>query len=183
MLAGSRLLERYGMTETGMLLGNPYAGERRPETVGQPFRGVRVRLANADGSDAGAGACLGTSLGACSDRRRAGRARLGMALRFVGQGHVQAGLSSNHCCILPGLACCCSVQQATRLSSLPGSAWLPQVPASCGCKARSCSRSTGSGPRRRPRPLTRRATSSRVGNRGGGGGVLVLDQVFQGLID
>ncbi|KAL4426407.1 hypothetical protein ABPG77_004701 [Micractinium sp. CCAP 211/92] len=54
-LSGSKLLERYGMTETGMLLGNPYAGERRPETVGQPFPGVHVRLANADGSDAGAG--------------------------------------------------------------------------------------------------------------------------------
>lgn len=55
-LAGQRLLERYGMTETGMLLGNSYQGaERRPETVGQPFPGVRVRIAHADGSDAGAG--------------------------------------------------------------------------------------------------------------------------------
>ncbi|KAL4430870.1 hypothetical protein ABPG75_006126 [Micractinium tetrahymenae] len=54
-LSGNKLLERYGMTETGMILGNPYSGERRPETVGQPFEGVQVRLANADGSDAGAG--------------------------------------------------------------------------------------------------------------------------------
>jgi malonyl-CoA/methylmalonyl-CoA synthetase len=34
---GERILERYGMTETGMNLTNPYDGERRPGTVGQPF--------------------------------------------------------------------------------------------------------------------------------------------------
>ena len=54
--AGQRLLERYGMTETGMLLGNPYRGERRPGSVGLPFPGVDARLALADGSDAGEGA-------------------------------------------------------------------------------------------------------------------------------
>lgn len=55
LLPGSKLLERYGMTETGMLLGNPYHGERRPETVGQPFPGVQVRITHPDGSDAGSG--------------------------------------------------------------------------------------------------------------------------------
>ncbi|PSC68906.1 malonate-ligase [Micractinium conductrix] len=54
-LSGAKLLERYGMTETGMLLGNPYRGERRPGTVGQPFEGVDVRVTDADGGDAGAG--------------------------------------------------------------------------------------------------------------------------------
>ncbi|PRW56153.1 malonate-- ligase [Chlorella sorokiniana] len=54
-LSGEKLLERYGMTETGMLLGNPYRGERRPGTVGQPFPGVQVCITNADGSDAGPG--------------------------------------------------------------------------------------------------------------------------------
>ena len=44
------------MTETGMLLGNPYCGERRPGSVGLPFPGVDARLAHADGSDAGEGA-------------------------------------------------------------------------------------------------------------------------------
>ena len=37
-------LERYGMTETVMLTGNPYDGERRPGTVGFPFPGVQLRL-------------------------------------------------------------------------------------------------------------------------------------------
>lgn len=54
--AGQVLLERYGMTETGMLMGNPYrGGQRRPGTVGRPFPGVAVRLTQEDGSDAGAG--------------------------------------------------------------------------------------------------------------------------------
>lgn len=42
--AGQLPLERYGMTETIMLTGNPYAGERRPGTVGFPFPGVELRL-------------------------------------------------------------------------------------------------------------------------------------------
>jgi malonyl-CoA/methylmalonyl-CoA synthetase len=43
-----RILERYGMTETGMNVSNPYDGERRPGTVGFPLPGVELRLA-ADG--------------------------------------------------------------------------------------------------------------------------------------
>ena len=43
-LTGQKLLERYGMTEIGMALSNPYHGERRPGTVGQPLPGVDVRL-------------------------------------------------------------------------------------------------------------------------------------------
>ena len=42
---GVRILERYGMTETVMNLGNPYLGERRPGSVGVPFPGVNVRIA------------------------------------------------------------------------------------------------------------------------------------------
>jgi malonyl-CoA/methylmalonyl-CoA synthetase len=38
-------LERYGMTETVMLTSNPYAGERRPGTVGFPLPEVELRLA------------------------------------------------------------------------------------------------------------------------------------------
>ncbi|HWH93705.1 MAG TPA: AMP-binding protein [Baekduia sp.] len=38
-------LERYGMTETMMLTGNPCEGPRKPGTVGLPFPGVDVRLA------------------------------------------------------------------------------------------------------------------------------------------
>jgi malonyl-CoA/methylmalonyl-CoA synthetase len=43
-LTGQSLLERYGMTEIGMALGNPLHGERRPGFVGVPLPGVEVRL-------------------------------------------------------------------------------------------------------------------------------------------
>jgi len=42
--SGQRVLERYGMTETAMLVSNPYDEERRPGTVGFPLPGVEVRL-------------------------------------------------------------------------------------------------------------------------------------------
>jgi malonyl-CoA/methylmalonyl-CoA synthetase len=41
---GQVVLERYGMTETLMLVSNPYEGERRPGTVGVPLAGVELRL-------------------------------------------------------------------------------------------------------------------------------------------
>lgn len=41
---GHRILERYGMTETNMNVSNPYAGERRPGTVGFPLPGVGVLI-------------------------------------------------------------------------------------------------------------------------------------------
>jgi malonyl-CoA/methylmalonyl-CoA synthetase len=43
-LTGQILLERYGMTEIGMALSNPYHGERRAGYVGQPLPGVTVQL-------------------------------------------------------------------------------------------------------------------------------------------
>ncbi|MBB4285076.1 malonate--CoA ligase [Roseospira goensis] len=43
---GHAILERYGMTETGMLTGNPYDGDRRPGSVGVPFPRVEVRIAD-----------------------------------------------------------------------------------------------------------------------------------------
>ena len=46
---GHAPLERYGMSETLMNIGNPYAGERRPGSVGVPFPGVSVRLLDPDG--------------------------------------------------------------------------------------------------------------------------------------
>ena len=57
--SGQVVLERYGMTETVMLVSNPYDGERRPGTVGFPLPGVSLRLAAArgrDGRDPGTGA-------------------------------------------------------------------------------------------------------------------------------
>ncbi len=44
-VAGVRVLERYGMTETIMLVSNPYDQERRAGTVGFPLPGVELRLA------------------------------------------------------------------------------------------------------------------------------------------
>jgi malonyl-CoA/methylmalonyl-CoA synthetase len=49
---GQVVLERYGMTETVMLVSNPYDGERRPGTVGFALPGVQVRLAPRDGGTA-----------------------------------------------------------------------------------------------------------------------------------
>ncbi|MCA9174943.1 MAG: acyl-CoA synthetase [Planctomycetales bacterium] len=46
---GQKLLERYGMTEIGMALSNPYEGERRPGAVGQPLPGVEIRLLSDSG--------------------------------------------------------------------------------------------------------------------------------------
>ena len=48
-LTGQMLLERYGMTEMGMALSNPYRGERRPGYVGQALPDVAVRLVDEEG--------------------------------------------------------------------------------------------------------------------------------------
>ena len=45
---GHRILERYGMTETGMNTSNPYAGERRAGTVGFALPGVGLRIMAGD---------------------------------------------------------------------------------------------------------------------------------------
>ncbi|MDG2051124.1 MAG: AMP-binding protein [Myxococcota bacterium] len=44
VITGQRIVERYGMTETAMLISNPVDAERRPGTVGVPLPGVKVRL-------------------------------------------------------------------------------------------------------------------------------------------
>jgi malonyl-CoA/methylmalonyl-CoA synthetase len=49
-LTGQKLLERYGMTEIGMAIANPYRGDRRPGAVGIPLPGVEVRLKNESGA-------------------------------------------------------------------------------------------------------------------------------------
>jgi malonyl-CoA/methylmalonyl-CoA synthetase len=48
-VTGQAILERYGMTETGMNTSNPYDGERRPGTVGFPLPGVEIRIADREG--------------------------------------------------------------------------------------------------------------------------------------
>jgi malonyl-CoA/methylmalonyl-CoA synthetase len=45
---GHTLLERYGMTETGMNISNPLDGERRMGSVGLPLPGVEARIVDPD---------------------------------------------------------------------------------------------------------------------------------------
>ncbi|KAJ3217694.1 hypothetical protein HDU67_007390 [Dinochytrium kinnereticum] len=49
-ISGHKLLERYGMTEIGMALGNPLNGPRIPGTVGIPFPGMECRLIDENGN-------------------------------------------------------------------------------------------------------------------------------------
>jgi malonyl-CoA/methylmalonyl-CoA synthetase len=48
---GHRILERYGMTEAGMIISNPCDGERIAGTVGYPLPGVRARVADEQGTE------------------------------------------------------------------------------------------------------------------------------------
>lgn len=43
-ISGQRLLERYGMTEMGIAISNPFEGERRPGHIGFPLPGIDIRL-------------------------------------------------------------------------------------------------------------------------------------------
>ena len=55
VITGHTLLERYGMTEIGMALSNPLAGERRPGHVGPPLPGVDARVVDNRGRPAAPG--------------------------------------------------------------------------------------------------------------------------------
>jgi malonyl-CoA/methylmalonyl-CoA synthetase len=55
-LTGHQILERYGMTETGMNLSNLYPGPRLPGTVGWPLPGVSARVVDAAGAAVAPGA-------------------------------------------------------------------------------------------------------------------------------
>ena len=50
-ITGHTLLERYGMTEIGMAISNPYIGERRPGHIGLPLPGVELRLVDEEMHD------------------------------------------------------------------------------------------------------------------------------------
>jgi malonyl-CoA/methylmalonyl-CoA synthetase len=50
---GHTILERYGMTEAGMIASNPYPAEtRKAKSVGYPLAGVQLRIADATGNEA-----------------------------------------------------------------------------------------------------------------------------------
>jgi len=53
---GQAILERYGMTETGMLTSNPLAGPRLAGTVGPPLPGVSLRIVDDRGAACAPGA-------------------------------------------------------------------------------------------------------------------------------
>ena len=48
---GHRILERYGMSEAGMITSNPYFGDRVPGTVGFALPGVEVRVCDTEGQE------------------------------------------------------------------------------------------------------------------------------------
>ena len=48
---GQRILERYGMTEAGMICSNPYDGNRVPGTVGFALPGIAARVADDSGRE------------------------------------------------------------------------------------------------------------------------------------
>jgi malonyl-CoA/methylmalonyl-CoA synthetase len=52
---GHTILERYGMTETGMNTSNPLRGERRPGTVGPALPGVATRIVDSTGNEIATG--------------------------------------------------------------------------------------------------------------------------------
>jgi malonyl-CoA/methylmalonyl-CoA synthetase len=54
-ISGHYLLERYGMTEIGMAISNPYHGERRAGYIGKPLPGVKVRLADENNQEVSSG--------------------------------------------------------------------------------------------------------------------------------
>ena len=66
---GQRILERYGMTETGMNTSNPLDGERRAGTVGPALPGIEVRVCGPDGARAAGGRDRGAG-GARAERLR-----------------------------------------------------------------------------------------------------------------
>ena len=52
---GHEIVERYGMTETGMNTSNPLQGFRKPGSVGIPLKGVQIRTRNESGCISGEG--------------------------------------------------------------------------------------------------------------------------------
>lgn len=54
-ITGHTLLERYGMTEIGMALSNPYRGQRKAAHVGMPLPGIEIRLTDENNLPVGEG--------------------------------------------------------------------------------------------------------------------------------
>jgi malonyl-CoA/methylmalonyl-CoA synthetase len=54
-VSGHTLLERYGMTEIGMAISNPYQGDRRAGYIGTPLPDVKVRLVDEENQEVAPG--------------------------------------------------------------------------------------------------------------------------------
>ena len=54
-LTGQYPLERYGMTEVGIVIGNPLHGARKPGSCGRPLPGSEIRIVDDLGREAAAG--------------------------------------------------------------------------------------------------------------------------------
>ena len=52
---GKRILERYGMTETGVISSNPLKGDRKAGSVGKPIGGLDLKIMSPDGNELAAG--------------------------------------------------------------------------------------------------------------------------------
>ncbi|XP_066260758.1 malonate--CoA ligase ACSF3, mitochondrial [Euwallacea similis] len=63
-ISGHKLLERYGMTETGMILSNLYEGDREAGFVGIPLPGVSAKIVEVHDD----GESLGKTLVECSNK-------------------------------------------------------------------------------------------------------------------
>jgi malonyl-CoA/methylmalonyl-CoA synthetase len=59
---GHAILERYGMTEAGMITSNPLEGPRVGGTVGKPLHGIEVRVVDEAGRAVGAGVIGGVQV-------------------------------------------------------------------------------------------------------------------------
>jgi malonyl-CoA/methylmalonyl-CoA synthetase len=55
-LTGTEPLERYGTTESGLDVSNPYEGPRKPGAVGIPLPGVEMRVVDSEGGELDDGA-------------------------------------------------------------------------------------------------------------------------------
>ena len=52
---GKRILERYGMTETGVISSNPLNGDRKAGSVGKPINGVDLKVMSPSGEELASG--------------------------------------------------------------------------------------------------------------------------------
>ncbi len=50
-VTGHKILERYGMTETGVISTNPLEGDRKPGSVGKPLDGVSIKIVDIKGEE------------------------------------------------------------------------------------------------------------------------------------